>query len=77
MKKILFLLVAIFMVLSSSAQKVHFGCALGLKADIKKSCDYIKSLGYNCQGGSSGSIGEITIYSEVAAEGIKFKYCTL
>ena len=46
-------------------------------AYIKETCAYIESLGYNCQGGSSGSIGEITIYSKVTVNDIQFKYCTL
>ena len=77
MKKILFLLATTLVVLSSSAQRIHFGCALGRNVDIKETCAYIESLGYNCQGGSSGSIGEITIYSKVTVNDIQFKYCTL
>lgn len=77
MKKILFLLIATFVALSSSAQRVHFGCVLGQNADMKEICTYIENLGYNCQGGNSGSIGEITIYSEVTVNDMRFKYCTL
>lgn len=77
MKKILFLVVATFVALSSYAQRVHFGCVLGQNVDIKETYAYIKSLGYDCRGGGSGSIGEITIYSKVTVDNIQFEYCTL
>lgn len=74
MKKILFLVVATFVALSSYAQRVHFGCVLGQNVDIKETYAYIKSLGYDCRGGGSGSIGEITIYSKVTVDNIQFEY---
>jgi len=78
MKKILFIILATLISVSTFAQKSHFGLVLGSHYDVEQiGRDFISLYGNYANCGGSGSIYQIRIYADCNKEDATFGHCTI
>lgn len=78
MKKFLLFLVVAFVSVCTSAQKSHFGMALGYSYDVNDVGNTFTShYGIYCDAGGTGDHYQIRLYLETECMDAKFKHCTI